>query len=95
MKAEMQVWGIFDTKDKLWMGNKQGPAKYTDFEFARAAHTVICIMLGFPGTRLEVRPFATEASYYRRDTLKGVLNRRTAVWRAEKPFGRLVRRKPR
>lgn len=33
-------YGIFDTQDKIWLGNKRGPFSYRGKQIAKAAATV-------------------------------------------------------
>lgn len=34
-------WGIFDTRDKCWLGDANGPKSYQDELMARAAATIV------------------------------------------------------
>lgn len=35
------MWGVYDTLDKLWIGNDDGPVSYDDQTIARAAAQII------------------------------------------------------
>jgi hypothetical protein len=53
-------YGLWDTKDKCWMGNgakEKGPNLYDDPELARAGALVCGRMLEFPFGRIIAKPF--------------------------------------
>lgn len=37
----MKGFGLYDSKDNLWMGTKDGPLSYDDYELARVAAAVM------------------------------------------------------
>jgi hypothetical protein len=39
-------YGVFDTKDKCWLGNDEGPWRYDDEMLARAAATIVNERMG-------------------------------------------------
>jgi hypothetical protein len=39
--AQLAKYGIWDTQDKCWMGNDEGPLVYTEEWMARAALTIL------------------------------------------------------
>ena len=39
-------WGLWDARDKCWMGNAQGPLRYNDRMLARVAATIATEMFG-------------------------------------------------
>ena len=40
------MWGIFDTEDKIWIGNDDGPCHYEDKMTARLSAEVADVVLG-------------------------------------------------
>lgn len=56
----MVEYGIFDTKDSVWIGTETGPLLYNDEKMARVAHTLITIQFGLEG-RSEVRVYDNSA----------------------------------
>lgn len=40
-------WGLWDTKDKLWLGNANGPLTYDDRDHARVAATICTERVGY------------------------------------------------
>lgn len=43
---KLAVWGIYDTRDKCWMGTANGPLTYQDDMMARAAVTIMNMRFG-------------------------------------------------
>jgi hypothetical protein len=42
----MKTFGLYDYRDKCWMGNDKGPNTYTDKMLARAAATILTEQFG-------------------------------------------------
>lgn len=51
------LWGLWDTKDKVWLGNETGAVTYEDEWDARLAAEVTGKQVGWSATRVRARPF--------------------------------------
>ena len=85
-------YGIYDTIDNVWMGDKNGPklfdtedAKYGQhaLELAKISAHMGCQQLGYPPTRLREREF-TESVLIKRDEKEPIRSAVDALKRIER-----------
>lgn len=50
-------FGLFDIKERTWMGTQQAPLTYDDRQIAQIAAQVMCERLEVPMGRIKVEPF--------------------------------------
>lgn len=74
-------YGIYDTKDKCWMGNSYGPILYTDEEACRAAATVCGERFEAP-TRYRCKPF-TDKDVHLKDVVTPTVSAEDAIKKIE------------
>ena len=59
-------YGIWDARDKCWIGTDKGPNRYPDYTLARAALTILTEMFrGSHGLRFRVRLLPDEPFFYK------------------------------
>lgn len=56
----MKKWGLYDTKDKCWLGDNDGPKLYDDEKLATIACRVIDVQTKRPAGRTRARIFDEE-----------------------------------
>lgn len=80
------MYGIFDTKDNLWIGNSSGPVTFDELQLAQAAAQIVEVMLTSTdlGVRFQVRE-APVASVRLHDELPVQFTAVEAMQRIEEP----------
>lgn len=86
-------WGVFDIKDKVWLGDDKGPKLFTDQtingEFitgetlAKMSAQMAATMLGVSPLRIQVRLF-NEQSVTRKDEVDPIMTGADAIKHLEK-----------
>jgi hypothetical protein len=77
-------YGIWDARDKCWIGTAKGPNRYEDFFLARAALTILTEMFrGSHGLRFRVRLLPDEP-FFQKDEITPTLS-------AEQVIARMMR----
>jgi len=86
--GKIPLYGVFDTKDNVWLGDEFGPKRFDDFAIARIAAQV-AEMQAF-GTdllcRFQARPIP-EADYSKRDDIPTRMGAEEALCRIENSGG--------
>jgi hypothetical protein len=59
------IYALFDTKDKVWMGDEAGPVTYKDPQLARLCAEVLSDQLKWPVTRIRAIPYDNSATKIR------------------------------
>lgn len=95
------AWGLYDTKDNVWLGDRKGPKLFAAGEalpngsvlndetariFARAAAEAAAYSVGWEPTRVVVREFDLK-SWRKRDSVKKIKGRTTLDWLKRKERG--------
>lgn len=57
-------WGVYDTKDRCWMGNNTGPVVYDDLDTAKLSATILNERFGY-AARLMPKVYAENAKVKR------------------------------
>jgi hypothetical protein len=50
-------WGLYDTKDGVWMGNDKGPKTFDDYMLARIAAEMVDVQLGQKTGRTKAKEY--------------------------------------
>ncbi len=66
-KPGQPLWGLWDIKDGLWLGDDNGPRKFNDEMLAKIAARTYAYQLGWAGTRVQAKLF--DSSGKKRDEL--------------------------
>lgn len=56
---EVKEWGLLDTSNNTWLGGKDGPFRFTEYDLARAQRQVLAARIPCPVTRISVEPFTS------------------------------------
>jgi hypothetical protein len=81
-----KVYGCWDTVDKVWMGNSEGPLKYKQETMARMAATIInerCDYNRLYSARIVPKVMPKEKLRYR-DSIKPKISTEAAIDQLEK-----------
>jgi hypothetical protein len=65
MSEREMVWGLYDTKDGVWMGNDAGPKTFSDLILARVAAQMIDMQLGQESGRTRAKEYKPGAKRLR------------------------------
>jgi len=87
LEEEMKLlglWGVYDTKDNVWLGGEKGPKVFVNKALARIAAQVYAMQIY--GSELETRLEARElphCEWTKRDDVKVKYDTETALRRCE------------
>lgn len=60
-------WGLYDTKDRVWMGDANGPARYADHMLARLVAEIVSRSCGWPITRVRAKEYDGSGNKHKDD----------------------------
>lgn len=63
-------YGLFDTRDNLWLGDDTGPMLYDEFNLAKISAEIQAVRLGWDTLRIEAREFPTDQPMNLRDEVR-------------------------
>lgn len=66
------IYGLLDTKDKVWIGNDDGPITFDHLGHARLAAEIRAYKLGWKLTRIRAVPYNPPPMLVKRDDVKCV-----------------------
>lgn len=72
------MYGVFDARDRVWFGTDDGPAVFEEKDLAMLARSVIVLRTGFPGKRVQVRPYDVTGPLHMKDKVPTVMDFKTA-----------------
>lgn len=75
-------YGVFDTRDSVWMGNENGILRFEEEVLARAAATVINEQMG-ERVRFRAREVPRNMMFAQRDEIKTKMTPEEAIKRIE------------
>ena len=60
-----ETWGLWDTQDKCWLGDDNGPKRQPTRELAQISAAVANVQLGWPAGRARARRLLGPAEIFR------------------------------
>ena len=77
----MKMYGIFDTKDRVWLGDEHGPSRY-DYDMAMAGATIVNEQFK-AGYRFRAAPLPKDQTWRKHGDITSPITVEEAIKRVE------------